>query len=348
MSGDGSQEKTEEATPKKLEDARKKGQVAQSKDVTTAILMTLAFMYLWLGWDGMMERLTALMLLPTQYLNEDFSHVYALIVTRALDLSIEIIIPLLVIIVLAGLIGTFLVVGPVFSVDPLIPKFERLNPSSGLKKIFSMKSLLEAVKGMIMVVIFSLIFYVIFYQIIQYSDRMIECGYECFQTIFGHYVVVSMAVFILIFLISGFFDLGLQKRLYKREMKMTKEEVKREFKEREGDPQITSKRREIGQEYASGGVVVRDVRKATLIITGGPKMAVALYYNETDAPLPMLVTKGGGSAAQSLVKKGKKAGVVVADNKQLAQQLFDKLEPGFYIQEEMIEPVATFMGRLGL
>ncbi len=346
MSGD-SQEKTEQPTHKKLEDARKKGQVWQSKDFSTMLIITIAFVYFWLGWDMHMERLRAIMLMPTYYMTQPFEDIVYKVVISSMSLGWDIIAPLLVLVFVTGLVGNFLLVGPVFSAEPLSPKFEKLNPASGLKKIFSMKGFIDVIKSILMMFIFIGIYYIVFFFQTPYYGAVSHCGFSCFQKMFSDAIFWAILMCIIVLIIVSFIDVIIQKELYIKDQKMSKDEVKREFKQREGSPEIKAKRREIGNEYMAG-TIVRDVAKASIVVTDGNKLAVALFYDKDVAPLPYLVSKGAKSSVSSLLENARRGKVPIKNDKKVARLLFDRLDAGSFLEEDMIEPVANFMVSAGI
>ena len=164
--------------------------------------------------------------------------------------------------------------------------------------------------------------------------------------LFHQYILWIIGILLVIVIVFAIYDYIIQRALFMRDMKMTKEEVKREYKEREGDPFIKGQRKQIARDMMDSKVV--DLSKATVVISAGNELAVALYYDQKEAPLPLLVAKGSGDSAEDLIIRAKVHRVKVVSNASLARQLFDGLEIGGYLQEEMIEPVAQLLGRLGI
>ena len=346
MSDSGSQEKTEQATPKKLEDSRQKGQVAHSRDINTAVILILSFLYLWIGWEDHMQSFAYLMGLPGQLLIMPFDSAWGLMFGYVKVFWQNLMVPFLIIVIAGSLIGAFLVVGPVFSMDPIKPDFNKLNPVTGFKRLFSLKSLFETLKAFVVFLFFCFAFYIVTLISFQYINSVSRCGFNCFVEMFATLSLWLIAILLVILLLVGAFDYILQQWLFLRDMRMTKDEIKREHKNREGDPTFKSHRKQLGKEIVESPPL--DVSKASIVITAGSRIAVALYYKQDETPLPLLVAKAAETGASKIVAKARSSNVKVAENPDLARQLFEELELGGYLKEHQIQPVAQFMGSQGV
>ena len=346
MSQDTSQEKTEAPTRKKLEDARKEGQVVHSKDISTALILLVGVAFMLLTWSSNAERFYAIMVLPEDLVMMPFYQALELMGQAVYDVMMGMIFPLLLLIILTALIGNFLVVGPVFSMKSIAPQADRINPASGFKKIFSAKNFFEVVKGFCVFVVFVLVFYIVFMQMVRYFGGLVDCGIECSIELFKYFSLWIFLLLLLIVTIIAVFDYIVQRAIFMKEMMMTKEEIKREYKEREGDPVVKGQRKRMAREMVDTPMV--DVSQATIVVTAGSQLVVALYYDRDKMPLPVLVAKGKGEGASKIVYRAQSHQVKVAQNASLAQQLYEELQVGGYIKEHMIEAVAGFMGEQGL
>jgi type III secretion protein U len=341
MSG-SSEEKTEQPTKKKLRDLRKKGQIAKSKDVAVAFNMIAAFLYLWLGWDVIKSKLHEMMTLPAQYydvpFNEAFQHVIAGVFLKAL----EVIIPLVVLVTVLVVLAYFLQFGVNFSIHPIIPNMSRIHPVEGFKKLFSLNKLIDLLKSLLKVAAMAAAIYVI---VKSCMDKMVLIPYwgiDAATGMLGAILKQTVIATIIIFIVFAAFDLFIQKFLFKRQNRMTKYEVKKEYKNREGDPFIKGKRKALHREFAltSGK---SNIQKSNVVVTNPTHLAVALYYDRKEVDLPVVTAKGKGGAAKYIVKNAKEAGVPVVQNKPLARKLFHNVAIEEYIPRELLFSVAEVL-----
>jgi type III secretion protein U len=333
-------EKTEPASQKKLKDSRKKGQVAKSQDFPAAITFVVAVSVTVAMSSKLYDQFGQFMitmlkagprLKPGTSLQGIINHALQMI----LDLSL----PILFLTLLAGVVTTFLLVGPVFSTEVLKMQLKRLNPVENLKQKFKIKTWVELLKQLLKV---GVAFYLM-YGVIHDSIGLLVS--TCMLPVMAQAWVVKellMKVIIrvtIFFLGIATFDLVFQRRQFAKEMKMEKFEVKQEYKDTEGDPEIKWKRKQIAREiaYDEGP---RAVRRARAVVTNPTHMALALAYDPVTDPAPMLLAKTIGPAAQEMVRLAGRYNVPVIENVPLAHLLFYKGQAGQYIPAESFELVA--------
>ncbi|NVK32352.1 MAG: EscU/YscU/HrcU family type III secretion system export apparatus switch protein [Gammaproteobacteria bacterium] len=339
-------EKTEQPTETKLRNAREKGQVAQSKDASTAVVVLLAFVYLWLGWEEHLERFEKMMILPAQVALVPFDQAYDLAFKYASEFWKAIMLPLIVIIVAGGALIGFLVAGPVFSMHPLTPDFTKISPANGFKQLFSLKKLLEVFKGLIVFVLFCIVFSVVFLGALPAFTTMQSCDLNCFSTLFGSMTLSLLAMLVLVLVVTGALDIWIQKNMFVRSMRMTKDEVKREYKQREGDPMVKSQRNQLAKEMNENAVV--EIKLGTIALAAGAQTVVVLYYKRDETPLPIVIAKGAGPGAAEIFAELRRHDVSIRDEPKLARQLFSELGIGQPLKDEHIKPVAAVMSSLGI
>ncbi len=343
-------EKTEEPTSKKLEDARKEGQVAKSQEFGQSLTLLVLFLLLriWtstltrqLGdlFDGFYGRIPYFVKLPSYY---DHHNEYTKLINIGLLRTMIIILPFL----LAGFAVCF--VADLVQVKwkptskPLKPKFNKLNPISGIKRIFSVTKLVELLKSIIKLVVIG----VVIYNEIKDQWPLLYMLYDIpmMQGIVmaGQLLVDIGFKIAMVFIVVAFADFGFQKWKFHQDMKMTKQEVKEEYKSTEGDPAIKGKIRQRMQE-ASRRRMMQSLPKADVVITNPSHYAVALRYDKEQAEAPYVVAKGADYVAQKIKEAAKEHKIEIVENKPLARSLYANVEIGEEIPEELYVAVAEVL-----
>jgi type III secretion YscU/HrpY family protein len=337
-------EKTEQATAKKLRDARKKGQVAKSQDFPSAFTFIVSISVVILSAGYLFEVLAAyiISMFKLSGTNFDMLNGASSLFTEAIMVIFNTSMPILVLTVIVGLLVNFLIVGPLFSVESMKPDIKRLNPVTNIKNMFKFKTLFELLKSIFkisgaLILIWSVVWYSI-PEIIATAAMPVQAAAAVFSS-FLIKVIIRVGIF---FMVIAVFDLVFQKRNFAKEMKMEKFEVKQEYKDTEGDPHIKSRRRQTAQEiaYQEGPM---SVKRAKAVITNPVHIAVAVeYYPETE-PAPKIVTMGRGPVAELILKVAQENGIPVMRNVTLAQILFEKGQISNYIPEETYQAVAEIL-----
>lgn len=336
-------EKSEKATPKKLRDARKKGQVAKSQDFpsaftfSTSLLMVIA----WSGflWNKLSEFMEGMFRASTVINIQD---VVGQVMQNLLFLILQVTLPIAGLVAMVGVIVNFLIIGPTWGTEGMKPDLKRLNPVTGLKNKFKMKTVVELIKSMLKIGIAAYIIYRVVWKDI---DAIVHTAaltpLESAYVVSGFLRKVAIRVGIF-FLAVGIFDLYYQKKVFAKEMKMEKFEVKQEHKDLEGDPQIKGRRRQIAQEvaYDEGP---RAARRARAVITNPEHIAVAVGYEPEKFGAPYILTLGAGSRAEAILRVAETYNVPIMRNVPLAWQLFQGGAPNRFIPEETYETVAEVL-----
>jgi type III secretion protein U len=323
MSGDSSQEKTEKPSQKKIRDARKKGQVAHSKElVNTSIYVGIFLFFLGFGYRYI-DTIIALILLPAQYTDESFKSALANLVNTMVSEGMKLIAYIVGFTLFVSLAASFLHIGPVFSADPIMPKFEKIDPVNGFKRIFSVKSFFEVFKSIIKVLILSLVLYFLFKYFFADVVKLPHCGLNCILPLVSKLMMYLFLSTAFLFIILSAIDFALQKFLHLKELRMTKDEVKREYKESEGSPEIKGKRKSLHKELAMGGGGGQRTKKSSVVITNPTHLAVAIYYEPGKVKVPIVVAKGADDGAAEIKQEALLNGIPVTQNIYLARRLFE-------------------------
>lgn len=341
MSNDQSEEKSLPASEKKLRDSRKKGQVSQSKDMVIGVGTVAILLYLWLGWDRLQTSLTALLVLPHDTYAMPFLQAVDRVVSNSFDLAVVTVLPLLAIVMLASILTNVAVMrGFVFSTEPIKPKGDHVNPVSGFKKLFSIKNLVELIKSLLKTVLLTAAAAVLIWLGLEALVKGPICGPECIALSFGAIIKPLLAAFALIFIFFALFDVGIQRWLFLREMRMTKTEMKRERKDMDGDPTVRGERMRQRSEFAQGGGVALGVQNATVLIMDGSSTAVGVRFVRGETPVPMVVCKGRKDRAISMLAEARQHYIAVVDDKELALNLARTSGLGDSIDERYFHEVA--------
>lgn len=347
--GDGG-EKTEEPTAKKLSDARKDGKVAKSRELNNAVGLFVLFGMLQVTISSLSERMLGLFktfynIIP-DYITENSSDISSAAVSRLFQ---EAVIDALWMVLPFFAVGFFAMVAlDIYQVKwkvttkLLKPKLSKFNPINGFKRIFSKNSLVELVKSIAKIVLIAWISY----GAVQDNERnlLFLCDMPILQAIMliGSIIISTGFKISAVMLILGIADYIYQKWKFKEDMKMTKQEVKDEYKNAEGDPQIKGKQRARMRE-ASQRRMMQAVPQADVVITNPTHLAVALKYDADEAQAPVVLAKGADYLAQQIKEKAKEANVEIVENKPLARMLYANVEIGEEIPPELYQTVAEIL-----
>ena len=331
-----SAEKTEQPTPKKLRDARKKGQVAKSKEVSGTLGLIAVLVTLWAMSDTFVTTIEEMVLLPAQVYNENFEDALKIVVTGILEKSLLLILPLVAVAMLSAIIGNVAQFGLLFAPESIKPDIKKISPIGGLKKIFALKNLVEFFKSVIKIIFLSGVVYYIIYSSIGDMVNLPYCGSACILPVVGILLKRLLLYAAIAFLIIAVLDYMFERWQFMKQQRMSKDEVKREYKESEGSPEIKSKRKEIHQEILNSA---ENTSKSDVVIKNPTHLAIGLRYRQNDTPLPMVTVKGRGGHARFILKVAEKEGIPVLENIPLAHALYE-LNITDFIPGELIEPVA--------
>ncbi|MCH9633305.1 MAG: Yop proteins translocation protein U [Chlamydiae bacterium] len=338
-------EKSEKATPKKLRDARKKGQVAKSQDLPAAFTFIVAISVTLSMAKNIAQDLGAYIInsfqafrtsadLPTTLVN------YA---GAGLRIILKISLPILLITVITGVIANVIVVGPLFSFEAMKPDLKRLNPIDNLKAKFKLKTLVELIKQILKI---SGVVVIIYFTIKgDIREIIFAAGLPVLGSavIFNYFLVKVIIRVGLFFIAIAIFDIIYQKMNFAKEMKMEKFEVKQEYKDTEGDPHIKGRRRQIGQEIAYEEGSVNNVKKSKAVITNPTHFAVAFEYDAEIQPAPKILVKGSGKIAEIIIREAEAHHIPIVRNVPLARQLIKEGKVGRYIPRDTYEAVAEIL-----
>ncbi len=346
-------EKTEPATPKKLNESRENGQVAKSKELIMAISLLALFIIIKIYVGNMGEKLINTF--------KDFYNSFDVIVGDSskgypvglacstignMFISIlNIVVPILLIAAVISILGNMLQQSWKVTAKPMKPKLSKISPLSGFKRIFSVRQLLELLKSIAMITIIGIVVYTTIIDkvglLLSFYDITL---YEALATI-GE-IIIDLGIKIsMIFLIIGFIDLIYQRHKFKEDTKMTKQEVKDEYKNAEGDPQVKSQVRRRMMEV-SRRRMMQQLPEADVVITNPTHFAVALKYEPDSGMAPVVIAKGADHLAFQIKDKAKECNIAIVENKPLARILYHNVDIGMEIPPELYQAVAEILANI--
>lgn len=337
-------EKTEKATPKKLRDARKKGQVAKSQDLPSAFTFIASMVLLISFSNSLYEQIAGFIrssfaLIPRGGLEAILPGLFGQAINAILLSSL----PILAAVALIGVLINFLSVGPVFALEVFKFDMKKFDPVQNLKSKFKMKTLVELIKSMLKIGVASWLIYGVMYNslpvLAQASTANPITAIVIFHTFLWE-VIVKVGLF---FIIVAVLDFAYQKYNFSKEMMMEKFEIKQEYKNTEGDPQIKGKRKQIAHEIAYSEGPGSLIKRAAAIVTNPVHLAIAVAYEREVDAAPYILAKGEGFLAQRIVHFAEEFEIPIVRNIELAHKLWNQGEMFEYIPEETYEAMAEIL-----
>lgn len=336
--------KTEDATPKKLQDAKKKGQVAKSGDLNGAgsfFMFTLLLGGLGnhLFQNGYAYIRSSLSRTPPELVTESFLRNIFL---DDLIQAILILLPFFALAMVVGVITNLVQVGFIFTTETLKPNIKKLNPLEGFKNMFSKKTFLTLIKNLLKLVF---VFYLTYKTLTTEFVKILNTGNIGTEDIFPFFIdfvkTVSMDIAIIIFLL-GIMDYILERQEWKKNLKMSKQDIKDEYKQMEGDPHIKGKRQQRQREISMGRMM-EDMKDSTVVITNPTHLAVVLRYDTGVDKAPVVTAKGAEHIAKNIREKAKEYKIPIIENKPLARAMYKEVEIGDTVPMELYQAIAEVL-----
>jgi type III secretion protein U len=333
-----SEEKVFDASPRKLRKARERGQLWQSRDVITAVATFAGIGYLWLNTSSIGDAIDQVFDAAYASLDLEFSQALAAVVAAGGQMIIDAVLPLIIVVVgLVVLAKVAIAGGPVLAFDPIIPKFDKIDPIAGFKRLFGMQGwvnfLLSGLKLIALVVALILVLPFALEPMILSARAGLDGTVTTSNAVVTRLLAIMMAIMTAI----AIADLLIQRHMFLREMKMTRTEMKQENKDQDGDPQIRSRRRQIARRSVEKPA---GLRLATFIVTDGSEIAVALRYVDGETAVPIVVARARGESAKTLITR---APSEVKSFDHTIASLLMKVEPGDYAPAERVADLAKAM-----
>ncbi len=338
-------DKTEEPTPHRLREAREKGQIAKSREITVAVVLLLCFMvfrymapFMWLN---LIETARSIFLLFPEATDFSFSFATYILVIGIRGLLLAIL-PIFAIAFLATFIAEALQTGFIFTGEPLSPKIERINPLEGFKKMFGLQGLVELIKSILKIVI-------VFY--ISWSAAKNDLPYIVVLIEASPWQAMALAASIaykiafrigLFYIVVAILDYFYRRWEYMKNLRMTKQEVKEEYKRLEGDPLVKQRMRDLQRQVAQQRMMAA-VPQADVVVTNPTHVAVALKYNTQKMKSPVVLAKGLRKIAENIRNIAEKHEITIVENEPLARSIYRTTKVNRQIPRELYQAVAEVL-----
>jgi len=337
-------EKTEKATPKKLRDARNKGQVAKSQDLPSAFTFIASLWVLLATSKFLFDHLGSFTIMtfnqiPKGGLETAIPELFLQSLSEIFITSI----PILAIVSVVGLIINFLAVGPMFSMEVFKFDIKKFDPISNLKAKFKLKTLVELIKSILKISIACYLIYDVMWKSLPVLIRSVSMPMDASLMIFYAFLMEVVIKVGLFFIIIAVADFVYQKKNFANEMKMEKFEIKQEYKNSEGDPQIKSKRKQIAQEIAYQEGPRGGVKRAQAVVTNPTHLAIAIGYKKDLDAAPFVLAKGEDLLAERIVQYAEEFHIPVVRNIKLARKLWEEADVYEFVPEETYEVIAEIL-----
>ncbi|CAM3679742.1 EscU/YscU/HrcU family type III secretion system export apparatus switch protein [Vibrio aquimaris] len=335
-------EKTEKPTQKRLKDARKKGQVIKSTEIVTGLQMAVILGYFIVEGQGMMDAIWKMIDISINSINLPIKIAAESVLAAFVFIMLRFMAGLVVILVITVVISCMAQTGPVWASESLTPSFNKINIINNAKNIFSMKSVFALLKNILKIFVLTVVFYYLLNQHVNMFQYLPSCGAECGVTVTFTLVKWLWGAFLICYLVFAVADYAFVHFQTMKELKMSKDDTKQEYKETEGNPEVKQKRRELQRETANGSLV-QNVKKSTVIVRNPTHIAVCLYYQADKTPLPVVLDKAQDYMALHVVDMAEEHAIPLVENIPLARALFNQVESGQVIPESLFEPVAELL-----
>lgn len=339
---DQEQNRNEPATPFKLKEARERGSVAKSTELSSALVTLALIGMLYVGGRTLLERqlkLDAALLSQAGTLGFSEAAAWSWL-SSALVATVTLLAPFFAAALLVGALAGFAQTGPVFSFQPLKPDFDRLNPASGLRRVISGRLLFEALKNLFKLALFGYAIYAIIDGLLPLMLGMAQADPRAYGRIGLAALVGLLFKLALVMLAIALLDFAWVRWDFARRMMMSRREMHEELKRREGDPKVRARIRELQREMRKRAKALRRVPEADVLITNPVRLAVALRYRREEGAAPRVLAKGAGELARRMRRLAQRHGVPVVENRKLARALFLRAELDAAIPEAVFAEAA--------
>jgi flagellar biosynthesis protein FlhB len=341
------QNRSEPATPFKLKEARRRGSVAKSLELQSlfALLALLVVVYLrGLPMAQQQLRLDAGLLEQAHQLSFDVA-VLGRWLPALLAAALDLVLPLFVLIVVVAILGTLLQTGPVFSTHALKPDLDRINPVSGFKRLFSMRLLFELGKNLVKLVLFGGAIWLLLQSLLPELMALLFTDPVAYLRLSHDWIIGVIWKLTLVLAFIALIDAMYTRWSFADKLKMSMRELKDETKQREGDPHVRARIRELQRELVKRAKAIKRLPDADVLITNPTHLAVALAYRREDMQAPQLIAKGAGEFAAHMRTLAQRHRVPVIENAALARELFAAVEIDKAVPERLYAPVARVLVR---
>ncbi len=339
------QNQTEKATPFKLQEARKRGQVAKSIEANSLLLLFAALVISYFAGEHFVDGMLAISraLLANAHLFPLEPALAIFWFEQTFSYLINLFWMFVFVIVITSILANLLQTGPVLSFFPLKPDFQRINPVSGFKRLFSMKLIYESIKTFIKIAVFGFVIYSVVSAALPQLLALLDitpASYPLLLMQFGRGLVYKL---LLVLFLIVMIDLVYTRWEFAKKMRMSHRDIKQEHKRREGDPQIKARLRELQREAVKRAGAIQKVPEADVLITNPTRLAIALLYDQKSMLAPQVIAKSAGEMAAKMREVARKNSIPIVENKRLAKALFRRVDIDDKVPEDLFPVVAKIL-----
>ncbi|MFT3707181.1 MAG: type III secretion system export apparatus subunit SctU [Archangium sp.] len=336
-------DKTEEPSQKKLDDARKQGNVWKSKDLSSVLAFAVAMSVVRSQWPTFESKIKELYFFSIDHVAhpEEITLATAQLMYLALTAMLMLCIPIVFAAAVAGGLAEFLQVGALLALDAVMPKFDKLNPINGIKNMFGVKQVIELVKSLVKLSVTGWVVYGVVRDSMAIVVATIHGDAALTMTVMGELVYRVVQKVVLVFILFAIFDVWWQHKSYMKDQMMSKDDQKKEYKESEGDPHHKAKRKELAHELLESAQMDA-VQGADVVVTNPEHVAIALKYDRNRDSAPRLIAKGIEGKAASIREIAKQNDVPMLRNVPLAHALL-RIDVNEEVPEELYDAVAEVL-----
>lgn len=347
MSGtDDKSQKTEQPTPQKLRKTKEQGQVAKSKDVTAFVTTLTLTLFIMIGFSSAWEHIMAFTSESLASGNIDLNVIFANRVHLAINLLMVVILPILGVALISAILANIGQIGFIFSTHPITPDISKLNPISGLKRIFGFKNFVDFLRSALKLCVLIFSIFIVVRDSMSELFYIVECGLVCITNVWRSIALKIVFLAVLVFFFLAVFDFWFQRYQFNKDQMMTRDEVKKDHKSSEGDPAIKSARKQIQRESAAEDI--DSIVKESIIIILANTSLIALKYKYGETPLPILTLIKSKGQMRDIVYRAKKHEITIHEDAQLAKKIIKKTKLNEYIPAALISEVAGLFSKLSL
>lgn len=337
-------EKTEKATPKKKSESRKKGETAKSQDVNTALILFAVFLFLFFSGEMFQEQMENIVLVPlTEYILRAVTIDTAMAVyTEMLGQAAWVVLPIMGVAALAGIAANYIQTGFLFSADPLKPKLSKLDPLKGFQRIFSARAIVEFLKSVLKIVMIGFVTFLVIWLSLEHILSLAVKPVQHSLQVAGKLTVQMGLYASTLLVILSILDYLYQRYDFEKNIRMSKQDLKDEFKNTEGDPLVKSRIKQRQREMAMKRMMA-DIPDADVVITNPTHFAIVLTYKEGESHAPVVTAKGMDHVAQKIKFIANEHSIAAVENRPLARALYRQADIGDPIPEEFFKAVAEIL-----
>ncbi len=335
-------EKTEKPTPNKIRKAREEGQIAHSKDLTQIVLAVALLGYLMMDAPAMAKRMGEMLLMPGPLLSSGFEGALKVLLRALAEDFVRLLFPLVLLLIVLGLLVEMSQTGMLFAFKSLKPSGKKLNVVQNVKNMFGKKGLVEFAKSLLKILVLT---WVVSLALFRELPALLALPHAGAQGVGISLVHMLKAIFFqcaLAYAVIAIADFFWQRHFYTKQQMMSIDEVRREYREQEGDPHQKQERKQIHRDMLQEQAI-QGARSASVLVTNPIHLAIAVRYRVREDPLPMILAKGQGELARRMVAAARREGVPVLENVPLAWDLMRRGQVDQYIPKELIIPVAEVL-----